>query len=218
MTRRQFNLIFLKEQLEEIVSDFIEKEVYEQLDFSIYHLDLLRHQASKPSTRSDLLQNIAHIASLIVATEAKLLAQLASISVYHFLRRLFSNLYWQEERGFFSSGDVKLSEHTFQKYEGDLEELLMSMARNVPPESIDEYSRQVCNCFFRAFRVEVLNVHKFKVGLPQEAVLSYLKSDLVFACSLLRKKFLDSALVREGIEEPAKALFRDLELASQKLM
>lgn len=42
-------------------------------------------------------------------------------------------------------------------------------------------------------------MHKFKVGLSQEAVLAYLKSDLAFACTLLRKKFLDSAFVREGI-------------------
>lgn len=75
----------------------------------------------------------------------------------------------------------------------------MSMSRNIPADGVDEYSRQVCACFFKAFRVEVLNVHKFKVGLGQEAVLAYLKSDLAFACTLLRKKFLDSAFVREGI-------------------
>jgi hypothetical protein len=218
MTRRLFNLVFLKEQLEEIVSDFLDKEVYEQLDFSIFNLDLLQKAASKPSPRQDLLLNISHIATLIASSETKLVAQMAAISVFHFLRRLFANLYFQEERGFFSSGDAKLSEHTLQKYEGELEELLMGMSRNIPPEGVDDYSRQVCACFFRAFRLEVLNVHKFKVGLPQEAMLGYLKSDLAFACALLRKKFLDPVFVRDGIEEPAKGLFRDLELGSQKLM
>ncbi len=96
MTRRLYNLIFLKEQLEEIVSDFIEKEVYEQLDFSIYNLDLLRQAASKPSSHSDLLHNISIIATLIATTETKLVAQMANITVFHFLKRLFSNLYWQE--------------------------------------------------------------------------------------------------------------------------
>jgi hypothetical protein len=84
------------------------------------------------------------------------------------------------------------------------------MARNIPPEAVDEYSKQVCICFFRAFRVEVLNANKFKVGLSLEATLAYLKSDLAFACAQLRKNFLDAAFVREGIEEPAKVLFRDL--------
>lgn len=78
---------------------------------------------------------------------------MAAITVFHFLRRLFNNLYFQEERGFFSTGDVKLSEHTFQKYEGELEELLMNMSRNIPAEGVDEFSRQVCIYFFRAFRL-----------------------------------------------------------------
>jgi uncharacterized PurR-regulated membrane protein YhhQ (DUF165 family) len=59
-------------------------------------LDLLRQAANKPSSRSDLLQNILLIATLIVNTEAKLVSQMANVTVYHFLRRLFSNLYWQE--------------------------------------------------------------------------------------------------------------------------
>lgn len=89
---------------------------------------------------------------------------MASSSVFHFLRRLFNNIYFQEERGFFSA-DAKLSEHTFQKYEGELEELLIAISRNIPPESVDDYSKQFCACFFRAYRLEILNPHKFKVGL-----------------------------------------------------
>lgn len=50
------------------MSDFIEKDVYEQLDFSIYHISLLKQVANKPGSRSDLLQNIANIASTISET------------------------------------------------------------------------------------------------------------------------------------------------------
>ena len=56
----------------------------------------------------------------------------------------------------------------------------------------------------------MLNANKFKVGLSLEATLSYLKSDLAFACAQLRKNFLDAAYVRDGIEEPSKNLFKDL--------
>lgn len=37
-----FNLLFLKDQLEEMVCDFLDKNIYERLDNSIFNLALLR--------------------------------------------------------------------------------------------------------------------------------------------------------------------------------
>jgi hypothetical protein len=78
---------------------------------------------------------------------------MAAITIYHFLKRLFTNLYYQEEKGFFSANEYKLSEFTFQKYEKELEEILMVMSKNIPAESIDAYSKGVCACFFKYFRL-----------------------------------------------------------------
>lgn len=133
---------------------------------SIFNLELLAKVLSK-SKQQHLLTNIYQIATLISSTESKLVSLVASITVYHFLRRLFTNLYFQEERGFFSGGDYKLSEYTFQKSEKDIEEILMTMSKNIPAESIDAYSREVCTNFFKSFKLEALNVHKFKIPISQ---------------------------------------------------
>lgn len=92
------------------------------------------------------------------------------------------------------------------------------MSRNIPAEVIDSYSKEVCKCFFRAFRFEVLSIHKFKINLSLDTIINYLKGDLGFVCSLLKKKFFDAAFVREHIEEPGKMMFKDMEKSSQKLM
>ena len=39
VTRRVYNLIFLKDQLNELVSDFIDKDLYKELNRSIFHLN-----------------------------------------------------------------------------------------------------------------------------------------------------------------------------------
>jgi hypothetical protein len=66
--------------------------------------------ASTHPTHRDILQNIYEIASLISETYNKLICKAADITVFHFMRRIFLNLYFQEEKGFFASDkDYKLS-------------------------------------------------------------------------------------------------------------
>ena len=80
-----------------------------------------------------MLLNIHSIASLIDKTEKVLINKLARITVYHFMRRIFINIYYQEEKGFFASdSDYKLSEYTFLKYQSELEELFLNISRNLP--------------------------------------------------------------------------------------
>lgn len=68
-----------------------------------------------------ILTNIYEIALLISQTNDKLVNKVADIAVYHFMGRLFSNVYFQEEKGFFSSDkDYTLSEYTFVKCQQEL--------------------------------------------------------------------------------------------------
>ena len=49
------------------------------------------------------------------------------------MRRIFLNIYYQEEKGFFSSdSDYKLSEYNLLKYQSELEELFLNISRNMP--------------------------------------------------------------------------------------
>lgn len=153
MTRRLYNLIFLKDQLEEIVCDFLDRGVYDQLGSSIFNYDKLQALIAKPGPQKELLANLASLSKLIVETEAKLTAAMGSITIFHFMRRLMSNLYYQEEKGFFSSKeDYKLSEFTFLKGQHELEEILITISRNLPPESADPYALSFCASLFRAYR------------------------------------------------------------------
>jgi hypothetical protein len=78
--------------------------------------------ASTHPTHREILQNIYDIASLISETYKKLITKVADITVFHFMRRIFSNLYYQEEKGFFASDkDYKLSEFTFVRCQQELE-------------------------------------------------------------------------------------------------
>lgn len=47
------------------------------------------------------------------------------------------------------------------------------------------------------FRLEILNIHKFKISINQENIINYLKSDLAFVCNLFKKKCFDSSFVRD---------------------
>ena len=47
MVRRLYNLSFLKEQLNEIIHDFLEEDVYEDLGQSIFNLSNLSKATSK---------------------------------------------------------------------------------------------------------------------------------------------------------------------------
>jgi hypothetical protein len=78
--------------------------------------------ASNHPKYREILQNIYEIASLISETYNKLIGKVADITVFHFMRRIFSNLYFQEEKGFFASDkDYRLSEFTFVRYQQELE-------------------------------------------------------------------------------------------------
>jgi hypothetical protein len=61
------------------------------------------------------------------------------------MRRMFMNLYFQEEKGFFANEkDYKLSQETFVKSQAELEELFLTIARSLPPEVVDQYSLKFC--------------------------------------------------------------------------
>jgi len=72
MTRRLYNLIFLKDQLEEIVCDFVDKEVYERIDHSIFNIEKLKHIATTDPLHREILNNISEISILIKQMEQKL--------------------------------------------------------------------------------------------------------------------------------------------------
>ena len=58
--------------------------------------------------------------------------------MFHFMRRIFANLYFQEEKGFFfSDKDYKLSEFPFVKYQGEIEEIFLNISGNIPSSIID---------------------------------------------------------------------------------
>lgn len=117
MTRRYFNLAFLKNQLDEIVCDFIDRSVYQDIDRSIFNLEALQKAAEKYPRHQAILTNIYSIAVLISNTEESLMSRISSITVYFFMRRIFANLYYQEEKGFFANDkDYKLSEYTFVRH------------------------------------------------------------------------------------------------------
>jgi len=70
---------------------------------SIFNLEALQLAAGREKAHKELLNNIYQIASLIVKSEEKLVREMAAITIYHFMRRLFTNLYFQEEKGFFAT-------------------------------------------------------------------------------------------------------------------
>ena len=68
-----FNLLFLKEQLDELVCDFIDKDVYKQIDHSIFNLELLQMVAKRHPNYEAILTNIYSVALLISQTEKTLM-------------------------------------------------------------------------------------------------------------------------------------------------
>ena len=127
------------------------------------------------------------------------MAVVARVTVHHFQRRLLANLYWQEERGFFSS-DAKLSPHTFLSSQQDISIFLDTVAKNLPPEAHDSFSEIFCEHFYLAYRAQVLNPHKFRMAMKREKVLEYLKTDLSFITNLFKQSFLEPRLVEVRIE------------------
>ena len=52
IARRLFNILFLKDQLEEMMCEFIDRELYKELDFSIFHIELIQKVAGqRPESR-----------------------------------------------------------------------------------------------------------------------------------------------------------------------
>lgn len=168
ITRRLYNLLFLKDQLNELICDFIDKTTYEELSFSIFNLQELQIIAHKSTSLKEIWANIYQIAKTITLTEENIINRIAGISIHTFLKRFFTNLYFQEEKGFFATKeDYKLSEETCVKNEKEIEELLLNINRNIPVESLDIYSKHFCLQLFKAYKNEVLNPNKFKIPISQ---------------------------------------------------
>lgn len=69
------------------------------------------------------------------------------------MKRIFANLYYQEEKGFFASDkDYKLSEYTFLREQTLLEELLLNISRTMPAEIVPAYSIEFCKSLVKAYR------------------------------------------------------------------
>lgn len=96
--------------------------------------------------------------------------------------------------------------------------MMVILGKNIPSEIVDEFSMKFTSNFFINFRFEVLNSCKFKLPFNQKETLNYLDKDISFASSLIKKRFIDSAIVLRELEKPAKNLFEDIEKISQKLM
>ncbi len=97
-----FNLLFLKDHLEEMICDFIDQDIYDRLNNSIYNVDKLKKLISQSTHEiKAMLENICSIVIIVVETEKKIIWKCAEIAVLHFCRTLFNNLYWQEEKGTF---------------------------------------------------------------------------------------------------------------------
>lgn len=69
LTRRLFNLLFLKEQLEEMVCDFLDPELYKKLDHSIFNLNKLRKYSSQSAEHREILKNIQDIVTVVLSHE-----------------------------------------------------------------------------------------------------------------------------------------------------
>jgi hypothetical protein len=89
----------------------------------------------------------------VLKNEEKLNNKIANITVFHFLSKLFDNLYFQEEKNaletfFTNTADFKLSEHTFLKYQLPLEDWFSLIAKNIPEHFIKPFSAAFAKSFF----------------------------------------------------------------------
>ena len=99
--------------------------MYRKLDFSIFNLDKISKLSGERSDSRDILLHIKEIVEVVLANEEKIIRKTAHILVYHFMKRIFNNLYFQEDKNaieeFFSnSSDYKLSDETFVKYQPEI--------------------------------------------------------------------------------------------------
>ena len=113
--------------------------LHEDIRDRLVHMNSELKKAAEIHPRNEkILLNIHGIAESITRTEKELVEKIGSIVVFHFMRRIFANLYFQEEKGFFfSDKDYKLSEFTFVKYQGEIEEIFLNISRNIPSSIID---------------------------------------------------------------------------------
>jgi hypothetical protein len=61
LTHRLFNLLFLKDDLEEMICDFIDPEVYSKLNNSIFNIDKLNKLIPQFKEYREILTNIKEI-------------------------------------------------------------------------------------------------------------------------------------------------------------
>ena len=125
---------------------------------------------------------------------------MASITVFHFLRKLFDNLYFQDEKNaieeFFSNNsDYKLSQYTFVHFQEYLEEWFAVISKNVPDEFLTQFSEEFSRAFFNAFKFEALSSAKFKIPIHSSKIVPFLDSDLTFMTTMMKQKFFDEAVI-----------------------
>lgn len=207
LTRRLFNLLFLKEQLEEMICDFVDPELYKKLGNSIFNLDKLKKYASQSTEYREMLTNIKDIVEAVLANEDKIVKRVANITVHHFFRKLFDNLYFQDEKNaiseFFSSdADYKLSQYTFVFFQENLEEWFALISKNIPDEFLTNFSEQFSRAFFEAIRYEALNSNKFKIPISSAKTVPYLDSDVAFVTTMMKQKFFDEQVIEAAIQKP----------------
>lgn len=84
-----FNLLFLKEQLEEMVADFIEPDVYRQMDNTIFKVDKINKIAGQSPQYRDILNNIKEIVEAVLANQERIVRRVAGITVFYHMAKIF---------------------------------------------------------------------------------------------------------------------------------
>lgn len=96
------NLLFVKQQLGDIVKDFLDFETQNRVT-NIFDASLLEAEISRAGDTwsGELLRILSKVCREILQIEQKVLYKIAKALVFLYLRRFFERLYWRAEKGAF---------------------------------------------------------------------------------------------------------------------
>ena len=80
-----------------MIEDFLDPDLHQKLDHSIFNLDKLKKYSNHSEYR-DILKNIQDIVSVVLSNQDKIVKKVANITVFHFFKKIFDNLYFQDEK------------------------------------------------------------------------------------------------------------------------
>lgn len=78
-----------------MVFDFIEPDVYKQMDNSIFNIGKLNKVAAQSPQYRDILGNIKEIVEAVLVNEERIVRRVAGVTVFYCMSKLFDNLYYQ---------------------------------------------------------------------------------------------------------------------------